>query len=383
MRFRFHEGPRSAEQQQVSTAIDAWWAAFRANAASIDAMFKGRAEFDLPAFMQEHLDRVDERVMWEFGPALRGGKHRLIFTPERVRHLRPLVDELLRRSPNDLGYEFYFGRQPESLELVAATVEGRTAQDIAGWRVAVRINERMGLEVRVVPRREQLTDESILGAASVAVEGVLGEPFLDEFCDSIEVSSEEARGVPFEALADTVRAAVEQSQQTLANAPLVEFGDTLKWTMFKLEPRAADDYPHQVDLFVGKTVHVPMWRCAHTAGFSSRRFSRVGETFCFLKLDGKDAALEGFADKSEIEDALTAVLTPASLGAVIGGGTGLRYSYIDLALTDVERAVPVIRERLQRGRLGRRCWLQFYDDALAAEWVGLWPDSPEPPGLPD
>jgi hypothetical protein len=76
------------------------------------------------------------------------------------------------------------------------------------------------------------------------------------------------------------------------------------------------------------------------------------------------------------------VLTLGSLGAVIGGGTGLRYSYIDLALTDVERAVPVIRERLQRGRIGRRCWLQFYDDALAAEWVGLWPDSPEPPGLP-
>jgi hypothetical protein len=126
-----------------------------------------------------------------------------------------------------------------------------------------------------------------------------------------------------------VRTAVEQSQQSLANAPLVEFGDTLKWTMFKLEPR-----------------------------------------------------VEGFADKSEIEDALTAVLTLGSLGAVIGGGTGLRYSYIDVALTDVERAVPVIRERLQRGRIGRRCWLQFYDDALAAEWVGLWPDSPEPPGLP-
>lgn len=383
MRFRFHEGPRSPDQERVSVAIDQWWAAFRENAHTIEAMFTAGAEFDLVAFMHRHLRNVDARLMWEFGPPLRGGKHRLVFTPERVRHLRPLVTALLERSPRDLGFEFYFGRQPEAFEQVAATVKGRTAHEMKDWRVAVRINEHLGLEVRVVPRREQLTDDAILGAASVAVEGILGEQFLDEFCDSIDVSSEEERSVPFDQLAEVVREAIETSQKTLATAPLTEFGDTLKWTSFKLEPREAEDYPHQLDLFVGKTVHVPMWRCAHSAGFSSRRFSVFGETFCFLKLDGKDATQEGFADKSQIEDALDAVLRPASLGAVIGGGTGLRYSYIDLALTDVEAAVPVIRERLQRGRIAKRSWLQFYDDTLAAEWVGMWPDTPAPPGLPD
>lgn len=383
MRFRFHEGPRSPEQERVSAAMDAWWAAFRANAAAIEASFRAGAEFDLPEFMERHLGPVDERLMWEFGPALRGGRHRLALTPEGVRHLRPLVDELLKRAPSDVGFEFYVGRQPEPLELVAATVQGRTALDMTGWSVAVRTNPHLGLELRVVPRRAQRSHESIRGAASIAVEGVLGEPFLEDFCDSVEVSSWEWRSVPIEELAVAARAAVEKSQQTLAHAPLFELGDRLKWTMFELEPKQADDYPHQLDMFVGKTVHVPMWQCAHAARFSSRRFSRFGETFCFLKLDGKDATMEGFADKAEIEDALEAVLRPASLGAVIGGGTGLRYSYIDLALTDVERAVPVIRERLQQGRVPKRSWLQFFDDALAAEWVGMWPDTPPPPGLPE
>lgn len=115
----------------------------------------------------------------------------------------------------------------------------------------------------------------------------------------------------------------------------------------------------------------------------SKRFSRFNETFCYLKLDGKDAALEGFADKAAIEDALAAAFAGTGLGAVIGGGTGFRYSYIDLALIDVEKSIPLLRETLQRGRVAKRSWLLFYDDELAAEWVGIWPDSPEPPGLPD
>ena len=383
MRFRFHEGHQSAEQTAVHRAIERWWSAFRANAAQIDSMFRQGAQLDLPAFMHEHLAAVDERLMWEFGPALRGGKHRLVVTPERVRHLRPLVDELLSRAPADTGFEFYFGRQAEPLELVAMTVEGRTAESIEGWRLSATINEHLGLDLRVVPRREQLASEEISGAAVVAAESLLGEAFLDVFCDSIDVSSDEPDAVPLDAAGAHLRSMLERARGTLATAPLHEFGDTLKWTMFKLEPRRAEDYPHQLDLFVGKTVHVPMWQCAHSAGFSSARFSRFGETFCFLKLDGKDAGSETFADKGAIEDALEAALRPAGLGAVVGGGTGLRYSYIDLALPDVERALPVVRQALQRGGIAKRSWLQFYDDALAAEWVGIWDDTPAPPGVAD
>jgi hypothetical protein len=64
---------------------------------------------------------------------------------------------------------------------------------------------------------------------------------------------------------------------------------------------------------------------------------------------------------------------------VIGGGSGLRYAYIDLALLDVKRAVPVIRQVLSDCRAPLRSWLLFHDDDLAAEWIGIYRQTPPPP----
>jgi hypothetical protein len=67
------------------------------------------------------------------------------------------------------------------------------------------------------------------------------------------------------------------------------------------------------------------------------------------------------------------------LGVVIGGGTGIRHSYVDLALTDVERGVAATRAALRKGGLPKRSWILFFDDALAAEWIGIHDDTPPPP----
>jgi hypothetical protein len=55
------------------------------------------------------------------------------------------------------------------------------------------------------------------------------------------------------------------------------------------------------------------------------------------------------------------------LGCHIGGGTGLRYSYIDLALTDVKKAIPAIQGRLRQGKVPRRSWILFFDGHLVGE----------------
>ena len=72
-------------------------------------------------------------------------------------------------------------------------------------------------------------------------------------------------------------------------------------------------------------------------------------------------------------------LRPARAGCVIGGGTGLRYSYIDLALTDVRRGSDLVRQRLRAGNVPKRSWLLFHDCEWAREWVGVWDDTPRPP----
>lgn len=96
-------------------------------------------------------------------------------------------------------------------------------------------------------------------------------------------------------------------------------------------------------------------------------------------MDGsQDLSQEKFLDKGEIEDALDAILIKENVGIFIGGGTGYRYSYIDLVLTDLERGIALIRETLQKGNINRSAWILFYDKELIHEWVGIWDDAPKP-----
>ncbi|WP_406694262.1 hypothetical protein V5E97_24600 [Singulisphaera sp. Ch08] len=155
------------------------------------------------------------------------------------------------------------------------------------------------------------------------------------------------------------------------------------WTVWELEPDQADDFLHQTDLFVAKSANPTMWITAHTGeAFYSERFTRCGETFCYIKIDlSEGLADSSFTDKSEIEHAIDSALIPHRLGCQIGGGMGLRYAYIDLALTDVSAAITAIRDCLRAGSIPKRSWILFFDADLATEWVGLYDDTPPPPLL--
>ena len=78
--------------------VDRWWLAFEAKASDIDALFERKQQWDLATWMQQNLQAIDSRLMWEFGPGLTDG-HRLVITPEAARELRPFVDTLLERAP--------------------------------------------------------------------------------------------------------------------------------------------------------------------------------------------------------------------------------------------------------------------------------------------
>jgi hypothetical protein len=126
-----------------------------------------------------------------------------------------------------------------------------------------------------------------------------------------------------------------------------------------------------------------MWQNAHSSvPFDSIRFSRCGETFCHVKIDGTEGLdEEKFADKAEIEDALDEALRDQEIGCVIGGGTGLKYSYVDLALVDVDRGAEIVKRVLRGGNIPKRTWILFFDTDLQARWIGVWDGAPPPPML--
>ena len=113
--------------------------------------------------------------------------------------------------------------------------------------------------------------------------------------------------------------------------------------------------------------------------FYSERFSRCNETFCYLKIDSKSADEIGFQDREDMEEAARYALEAEDTGAIIGSGTGLRYTYLELALTDVKRATAALRRAMSEGNVSRRSWILFHDADLADEWIGIYDDSPPPP----
>lgn len=377
--------------------IDAFWSALASRTGDLEALFKRQQDWDLPAFMAEHLGAVHPELMWEFGPGARGSGHRLVITPESARHLRPLLGTLLERAPQLPGWEFYGYRLPEDAAMAEHTVQARTQGSLANVKVRLQPTEAGQVKLTFLSPSATRDPEQAQQDAFVAAETLLGEEVLDHWIDVIDAeplparklaifrwfgsSKDDPGWLELSELKPAVDQAVARYREGLRSVPHHVWTRDASWTLLELKPEQAEDYPEQVDLFVGKTPHLELWRAARDGGaFHDERFSRVGETFCYVKLDGSQGLdAEKFADKAEIEDAIDKVLEPSGLGCQIGGGTGLRYSYIDLALTDRERGLQAVCERLRAGNVPRRSWVQFFGRDQRREWLGIYPDSPPPP----
>jgi hypothetical protein len=376
---------RSNVPENLTRKIDSWWAEFAARAGDLDDLFAQRTKWDLPAWMEEHLQRIHERLMWEFGPAVRGEGHRLVITPESRRHLRPLVRQVLSRAPRLDGWEFYAYRLPEGFDMAERTVEARAGGSIARTFIRATVNDLNKIDLLFLSRDYSSgEDRQALNDVFVAAETLLGEEILDRWIGAITVvpldhGPDEPQGI--RDLKCVVDCLIDRVRNSLPDVPYFRLPEDTTWTGYELTPQEADDYPHQWDMFVGNSMIDPMWRNAHQdQSFDSVRFSRHGETFCYLKIDGGDG-LEGsrFADKGEIIDAVDEAVRKAEVGCFVGGGTGLRYSYLDLALTDLDRGVDVVQRVLRDGNVPRRSWILFFDTDLQAEWIGIWNDTPPPP----
>lgn len=375
-------GDEAAMQTDLTRKIDAWWAEFTARTGVLRDVFARRRKWDLPSWMQKHLQAINEYLMWEFGPAIHGNGHRLVITPEWRRHLRPLVRQILAKAPRLDGWEFYAYRLPEDFDMAEQTVKARTGGSIARTLFRASVNEINKINLLFLSRDYGSADnQQARNDVFVATETLLGEEVLDRWIGAIDVAPldhgrEEPQGI--RDLKTGVDRLIEEVKSSLLDVPCFQVAENMTWTARQSTPDEADDYPGQSDLVVGIAMLDPMWLNAHrNESFDSVRFSRHGETFCYVKIDG----LEGsrFGDKSEIVNAVDEALTAAEVGCYVGGGTGLRYIYFDLALIDVGRGVEIVRRILRDGKISRRSWILYFDTDLQTEWIGIWDDAPPPP----
>ncbi|MCU0880329.1 MAG: hypothetical protein MUF06_21370 [Pirellulaceae bacterium] len=390
MRWLFADPTNVAEmdhRNRTLGAIDAWWRSFQAKTTDLDALFHRRSEWDLAGWMHDSLGAVHSGMMWEFGRAIKQPGHRLVITPEMRRWLRPVVRTLFERAPTIRGWEFYPHRLAEDVPQTILAVEARTGVNITGAVVAANIAPARKIDLWFdFPAQPGLPEQAARNAAFVATETLMGEQVLDTWIGGISLLSDDSsrnhRPLPMERAQATVGALIQSIHDQLPTQKLAEVAkESPEWSSVTLEPEEQrEDYVGRTDLIAATVLDIEMFRAAHTGMiFTSACHSRMGEWFVYLKLDALEVPNEERVDfRAEFEDALDPALLEAGAGCVIGGGSGLRYSYIDLALSNIQQAVPIIRRVLAAGRAPLHSWIQFFDDDLAAEWIGIYAHTPPP-----
>jgi hypothetical protein len=371
-----------AHRDRRLAAIDAWWDAFVAKRADFEAYFSQQAHWDLSDWMIAQLERVDPNLMWECGRGT-GGGYCLALTPEIARDVRPFVDTLIERAPKLPGWEFVSYRTADPAELLPARIDARGLR--LPKNVFVDVSPGEGGVVALTFHARGFWSGSVDPAAAlVAAEHLLGERVLDTWIGPVGVGR--GRGpretVPLAELSEAVARAIDSLRSALPREPFAAIdAESAAWTTFEARPEDEGDAPRQQDLLFAMTLHPEMWAAAHAhRPFASERYSRHGETFCYVKVDGGGADPDQrLTQKTALHDAIDRALRGDGLGAAVGSGFGRRYDYVDLAIADLDRGLATVREVLARSELPDRTWILFFDAIYAREWVGVRGETPPPP----
>jgi hypothetical protein len=296
---------------------------------------------------------------------------------------------LLDRAPKVPGWEFYPYRLSDSVGDDPKISDSRTEISTDGALACASRGRGNRIDLTYfLPQSASEKDARTF--AFITSERLVGEELLDQWIGAIQVGDPAVKAgpkrVPLSRIKPTIDSVIDSVHSQLPAVPRYQLPlqtNTPKpdFTLFEMKVISRDgDYPGWSDQFTGVTPEPELFKATRSGNFYSVRFSRCGETFCYLKIDGSEGLDPAhFADRGDLEDAITAALTKQQVGCSFGGGTGHKYSYIELALVDVERSIPVLRDLLQRGNIHRRSWLLFHDCTLANEWVGIFDNTPAPP----
>lgn len=388
MRVRFGElsvDERRARERVVAGAARAW-----------RALGSGDVEF-----ARRTLRELDERVELTRGDADESGAG--------VAELSalepcawPLAELMLAQAPSDLGVALSLGRPAVPLPRALAEVRASHGVDLsratlrAGFGRGHLLSLTLGVPGGTGSENEQNAAENLVRAVlgdrlfetwvgdvqqtpaprmpSLRVFDVRAQRTtltVDELFDTVAAATLGVlRGLP-----DAPRGAPSLPPATSVDAPLASDTSREEWTLLEVEPLARDRGRRKDDLLLASTRTPELLRCyLDGSPCASRRFSRVGEQFVYLCYPDDERTMKRrVARRTEIEQALSESVT--QLGAVIGVGLGVRTTYVDLALCDLETGLPRLVTTARQLGLPPHSFIQFFDSELEEEWLSIWPDS--------
>lgn len=301
----------------------------------------------------------------------------------------PLAELLLREAPRELDMTLALGRAAVPLE--QALLEIEQAHGVSLSRASLRAGFVRGhlLEITLgVPGGAGSENEQI--AAENLVRAALGDRLFETWVGAVHSSVEprlsslrvlDVRAprskLQVQELFDTVAAA---ARGVLAGLPQSTYAErsrsssAAEWTMLEVEPLPDAPGGRKEDLVLASTCMPELLRCfLDDAPCSSRRFSRVGESFVFVSYSDALASMDRrVARRTEIESVLASALV--DVGAVTGVGLGVHSTYLDVALCNLETGLARLVSKLRELELPRDSFVGFVDSELSEEWLSIWPE---------
>ncbi len=363
-----------------------WWIAFYQHRLKLGEELKtGTADF-LSQFMREHLQSKVLDIAWELGFDHATQKYQLVLTPEDDLHLRPTVESLISRAPQLENWSFFSYRQPVSHPESLKTVRLKSGEPLLELQFTGKLGSGNTIELSFFYpgiKADKPLYNLVVNQAFFMLEAILGEEILDKWIGMIEVlelPEDDQILLPVSDLKAYVDTQMMLIKNNLPEKPYYTFSENSDWMLYELDPSEAEDYSGRQDLYIARTMNTDLWiNVQNGHPFYSENYSRFGETFCYLKMDGNFSDEESFFElKTEIENQLNQALLDTGYGSVIGSGTGYRYQYIDLALHNFVAAVPLIQKLTAELGTPRSTWLLFFDTPLEREWIGMFEHTPSP-----
>lgn len=393
MRWQFiidEQDPDFTRKESTTSKIKSWWTGFpeRANAL-VNSWTTPEVSREIASSMGDALHLIDEGLMWECNRSEVGGYDFAITCEDRI-ELRSLANSVVALAPPTDGWQFYPYRLPEIPGMLNSALEVRLQEKIPkDLTVTLAVTEHKQIDL-LFKSKSFKKDNDDIGKCMLIADICLGEEASEKFVNCVWTAKRrglkaligklEEQEIQIRDLNSSFKALYKQLFEQLPDKPLIDTIDlessARSVISLKKNVLPSSSPPTRVSC-VSFLPQVFIAAISHNRFFSECH-SKFGETFCYLKLTRPSAIEDALHYRARIEDATDAALRERGVGCVVGGGWGPWHDFIELALTDVIQAIPILRGIASQLSLARNSWLLFYDLHLAEEWVGLYSESPAP-----
>lgn len=385
--FIFEPGPEAIRKEETLKKIDRFWADFKANKDKLTWTSDPKADKTLVGnWFSRHVHSFDPRLEWEAGGNKDGGSDLDMSAAENI-DLMPLLNTIIERAGNIPGWHFSCFRQAMRSDLVTEAYRARTLKQLPAYQATIKRSKHDGIDVTInSPRFVGKDREEDMATAFLLTEIVLGEEDAEKWVNEVSSSQASLKGsVPCDYNREAEnfsKSFVEQKRSITSKRPKkyrwqIRYPDRVVALMAsKAAFRDSDKYDRYRFSWISPDAELAQ-AMSHSSRFFSEHFSALNEKFAYLHVVSKPGD-DTDKRRSDIEDALDKLLREKQLGSVVATGRGKPESYyFDLCLTDVERAVPVLKNFCAAQKLPVKTWLRFYDLYWRNEWVKMLPSTPE------